>query len=243
MMLTVSTRRLLVFRVLPLAAVGVLLVSLLPADFAAFADAARRPDAPVKVAGVERSVPTATPKMQLPTMGASGSTKVSLKASPIAADVRSPSPKQTVIPQTKASDPQELTPARIGDSAVNMRSGPSKSGGTVTILQAGTSVGVGETVNGWVHVYANGADGWVYSTYLSGLGSQPAQPKAAPAPQGARRAAGNLLVQSVVQVRESPGGQPIYRLEPGEHVQIAEVRGKWARIISDGGESGWVRIQ
>jgi hypothetical protein len=31
-------------------------------------------------------------------------------------------------------------------------------------------------------------------------------------------------------------------LEPGERVVIAEQRGRWARVIVDGGVSGWVRL-
>jgi hypothetical protein len=55
---------------------------------------------------------------------------------------------------------------RIGSQAVNVRAGPSKTAVTLGVLNAGTPVGIGENVGGWVHVSFNGGDGWVYKSYL-----------------------------------------------------------------------------
>ena len=55
---------------------------------------------------------------------------------------------------------------RIGGLAVNVRSGPSKDAVKIGVLNAGTPVGIGENVGGWVHVSFNGGDGWVYKSYL-----------------------------------------------------------------------------
>jgi hypothetical protein len=55
---------------------------------------------------------------------------------------------------------------RVGSQAVNVRSGPSKTATTLGVLNAGSPVGIGEDVGGWIHVSFAGGDGWVYKTYL-----------------------------------------------------------------------------
>lgn len=55
---------------------------------------------------------------------------------------------------------------RVGSQAVNVRSGPSKTAVTLGVLNAGSPVGIGEDVGGWIHVTFAGGDGWVYKTYL-----------------------------------------------------------------------------
>jgi hypothetical protein len=55
---------------------------------------------------------------------------------------------------------------RVGSQAVNVRAGPSKTAVTLGVLNAGTPVGIGENVGGWIHVSFNGGDGWVYKSYL-----------------------------------------------------------------------------
>jgi uncharacterized protein YraI len=57
-------------------------------------------------------------------------------------------------------------PARIGNAAVNLRSGPSKSAASLGVLDAGTPVRLGEEQHGWVNVLAEGGRGWVYERYL-----------------------------------------------------------------------------
>jgi SH3-like domain-containing protein len=133
-------------------------------------------------------------------------------------------------------------------SPVNLRIGPSKSSPALKVLPAGTPVRIAESVRGWVHVYADdGSSGWVYSTFLSG-GVQPSQPRIAkfdfdqPAPAAAKPK-GRIKLQSQMTVRDGPGGAPIYTVGPGDQVRIAEVRGKWARIVTATGESGWVRLR
>jgi hypothetical protein len=59
--------------------------------------------------------------------------------------------------------------ARIGTSAVNLRSGPSKTAPVLGVLAAGTPVTTSGIDKGWVMVSADGRTGWVYKTYLEGL--------------------------------------------------------------------------
>jgi hypothetical protein len=64
----------------------------------------------------------------------------------------------------------ETTPAagssRIGAQAVNVRASPSKTGVVLGVLNAGSPVRTAENVGGWIHVYFEGGDGWVYQDFL-----------------------------------------------------------------------------
>ena len=80
-------------------------------------------------------------------------------------------PQQTVAPTDTSFDtvePPGLGSSFIGSQAVNVRGGPSKTGVVLGVLNAGSSVRTGENVGGWVHVYFEGGDGWVYESYLAG---------------------------------------------------------------------------
>ena len=68
----------------------------------------------------------------------------------------------------EAVEPPGLGTGYIGGLAVNVRAAPSKTGAKIGVLNAGSSVRVGENVGGWVHVFFSGGDGWVYQTYLAG---------------------------------------------------------------------------
>lgn len=66
-----------------------------------------------------------------------------------------------------STDPERAL--RVGDSAVNMRVGPSTNTGVIRTLRPGVGLAMGETLRGWVSVQtADGESGWVYSTYLTG---------------------------------------------------------------------------
>jgi hypothetical protein len=87
-------------------------------------------------------------------------------------------PAQTVAVTLAAPEPDAATFATleppglgsgfIGDLAVNVRAAPSKTGAKIGVLNAGSAVRIGENVDGWVHVFFSGGDGWVYETYLAG---------------------------------------------------------------------------
>jgi hypothetical protein len=65
-------------------------------------------------------------------------------------------------------EPPGLGAGLIGGQAVNVRAAPSRTGVVLGVLNAGSSVRTGENVGGWVHVYFEGGDGWVYESYLAG---------------------------------------------------------------------------
>ena len=82
----------------------------------------------------------------------------------VAVSLSAPAPGDTF----QAVEPPGLGSGFIGGLAVNVRAAPSKTGAKIGVLNAGSSVRVGENVGGWVHVFFSGGDGWVYQTYLAG---------------------------------------------------------------------------
>jgi uncharacterized protein YraI len=50
---------------------------------------------------------------------------------------------------------------------------------------------------------------------------------------------------SDVAARSAPsaGAPPVFVLPAGARVKIAEIRGPWVRVVTNGGVSGWVRFR
>jgi SH3-like domain-containing protein len=152
-----------------------------------------------------------------------------------------------------------LRPDAIGPSAVNLRAGPSTSTATVTVLQPGQAVHTGSTDSGWVEVtLPDGTNGWVFSRYLASvIAAAPPEPEpVAPRAEdtGTARAVikgndnGNLegrtaRIEASLEVRSIPSrsARTVFRTEPGERVKIVDTRGKWLRIVTADGSSGWIQ--
>jgi uncharacterized protein YraI len=174
-------------------------------------------------------------------------------------------------PPTAIAAPSSIEPPapsgivdHVGSSAVNLRSGPSSSNGTIGVLQPGDQVTVASKSGGWAQVtLSDGRTGWVYSTYLAnGGGNAPANTVSpstdtpAPAPKVAsttraviRGADPSDLVDRTAHIgseleayaRPSDSSQSIFTFEPGDEVRIAEVRGNWLRVETGDGTSAWIR--
>ncbi len=139
-------------------------------------------------------------------------------------------------------------------SAVNMRVGPSTSTSTIMVLPPGEPVAVLDRSGGWINVaLADGQSGWVYERYLSG-GSRAAKAEPAAEERTARveRRRERVVedddddgyrLRRGVALRDRPSrdGAPLFRVEEGEDIEIAERRGNWVRIRVGGGVSGWVQ--
>jgi len=153
----------------------------------------------------------------------------------------------------------------IGASAVNLRAGPSSDTATITVLQPGQPVQTGESDGGWVEVtLPDGSTGWVYSRYLassarlaaldpgdgnssSGTTSAKSDDEDSPSSKAKVNARGNLegrtaRIDASLLARAKPNGRSpgVFRTEPGERVKIVDVRGKWLRIVTADGSSGWI---
>lgn len=240
----ISRRKLLLMRVLPLAAVGTGVIALIPADFEATANvvapAAQAAQAPVAAPSVEITMPA-------PQLKAAPSLEPSVQAEVKVAAVEAPQPTISQIQPTDApSDgvgialPDGTRAGRVGGSDVNVRASGSTQSDVLFTLRAGTSVQIAETSGGWDHVYADVGDGWVYSGLLSD-GTAPARPTQA-ADTSFDPPASGLRLRSATPVYDRPGGTRIYVLDRGERVGIAQSAGNWARIVTDTDESGWIRI-
>ena len=152
----------------------------------------------------------------------------------------------------------------IGPSAVNLRAGPSSDTATITVLQPGQPVQTGESDGGWVEVtLPDGSTGWVYSRYLAssarlaaldpgdgnsnGNASAKTDDEDSPSSKAKVKARGNLQgrtarIDASLLARAQPNGgsRGVFRTEPGERVKIVDVRGKWLRIVTADGSSGWI---
>jgi SH3-like domain-containing protein len=127
-------------------------------------------------------------------------------------------------------------------SAVNMRVGPSTSTSTIMVLRAGEPVAVLDRSGGWVNVaLADGQSGWVYERYLSGGGDTEEQTASIDRRRAVDDDDGHRLRRGVaLRDRPSIDGAPLFRVEAGEDIEIAERRRGWVRIRVGGGVSGWV---
>jgi uncharacterized protein YraI len=148
-------------------------------------------------------------------------------------------------------------------TAVNLRAGPSTSTSTIMVLPAGKPVAVLGRNKGWINVaLPDGQTGWVYQRYLSNGTTVEAEParkaKAEPVIRETRTASverrrerrralddgdyGYSLRRGVaLRDRPSSNGAPLFRLEQGDSIEIAERRGDWVRVRVSGGVSGWIQ--
>lgn len=144
----------------------------------ATADAAPEPAMPDTVAAY--ATPTPRPDAQpapAPTQEMTAAIEPDREAKPqIEAMPVEEKAQAAAIPAAKRSD-------RVND-AVNMRSGPDKDAGVVTVLPRGANVGVVEC-DSWCQVIYDGKVGYVYKSYIgrSSAAAAPATRKAEPEPQ------------------------------------------------------------
>jgi SH3-like domain-containing protein len=215
----------------------------------------------------------AAPSFSLPPVkqiGELNTFKVEPKAPPAVATATAVAPAPSATMEVALRQPAEVTPesvvaplptglvpGNVGSSAVNVRAAPSKNSAKIGLLSAGAPVRMGENSGGWVHVWYDGGDGWVYSTYLGG-GEPAAAPKRskteqlALAPERPSRAelarpARSATIESTgrVAVREDPRAtsQSLFRLEPGERVRVLDRQGRWVKVATADGLTGWIKTK
>lgn len=159
--------------------------------------------------------------------------------------------------------------AKVGRSALNVRAGPSTETARLFVLSPNEQVTVVEKDGDWAMVRnAGGESGWVASKYLVGGSFGTPEPvKAARTEEPRKRAAaeprtasvetevpekrrsrfeaGTVSLGSDVTLRSRPSrmGQRVITLPAGERVGIVEQRGGWIRVVTQTGETGWVRVR
>jgi SH3-like domain-containing protein len=149
-------------------------------------------------------------------------------------------PAQTV--SSPLPSPETLKDDRVASQGVNVRSAASKDALKLFALAPDSSVRTAETVSGWVHIYADAGDGWVYSSLLASRAPADGATNAQ-ASGGSSLVGQRVRLGSATRVYESPNGSPVYILDAGERVQVADSSGDWARIVTDTDESGWIRVR
>jgi SH3-like domain-containing protein len=245
----VSRRYFLISRIVPLALVGAGIVALLPSDFKAAASSMNASTSITQPATGKVSMPA--PKLLTVAIAQPAPTIGDATPSQPEAVAPSSTTANSVADSAASQSPDpglaQLRDAQIGTSGVNVRAGASGNFAVLFTLAPGASIRTRETLNGWVHVYADSADGWIYASYLAG--NQPTTTTAATAAATSQSAAGASLVGRTVRLRsqsqvyDSPGGHRIYVLDAGTRVRVAEAANNWIRIITSNDESGWLRLR
>jgi len=240
-------------RVAPLVLVGAGIVALLPSDFKAAAS----------MTATAAVAQPAIPKVSMPAPKLLSAEAIAALPAPVSS--QQPVPTDAAAPSTmepipvaattdsSASMPDAglaaLQDAQIGGSGVNVRAGASKDFSVLFTLQPGASVKTRETINGWVHVFTDNGDGWIYASYLGGNQTTAATDATKTASADTRSSAGDALVgkalrlRSRAQVYASPGGERVYVLDAGERVRVADASDNWIQIVTDTDESGWLRLR
>jgi SH3-like domain-containing protein len=220
---------------LPLAAFGGIGVAVLPADFRAAPDlkTLSSPAATLKPSFNVAPLP-AEALNKAPTIS-SPPAPVAVSA-PVAASTAAWPPAWTTrVATATPAEPANLTVDHV-NGAVNVRAAGQKGAPVLFVLPAGAEVRVADTAGGWVHIFADQGEGWVYSSFI---GTPRATPVQASLPVGGRA----VRLSGAVTVRDMPAGTPLYQLDPGERIRILETDGNWARIATSSGEGGWVRMR
>lgn len=162
---------------------------------------------------------------------------------------------ETVGPAARAAAPGKV---RVGDSGVNVRSGPSGDNRRLFVLAARSEVEATHAENGWVRIVDDeDRAGWVFAEFLvdpdvDGLPGADALPREAvaeaaeadAAPAAPAAAAGDVRTvrgQGVnVRATASGSGEKLFALTGGTEVRVTEDQRGWLKITDPQGRSGWV---
>ncbi len=161
-----------------------------------------------------------------------------------------PDPSRNVSALGYAAQPDDTV--RVGDSSINVRSGPSQDNKKLFALSAGAEIDVTGKVTGktgnWVAITdARDRDGWVDASLLDNLDltgvpvvkNPPGAEPAAAAP--AKAASGKKVASSGVTVRSGPGkgNKSLFNLAGGSPVTVLDDSKGWLKIKDAQGRTGW----
>ena len=168
----------------------------------------------------------------------------------------------TVARQPGTTPANEVEQTRVGSSALNVRAGPTSSAGKLFVLRPGQPVTILERDGNWARITtASGERGWVYSRYLAdgpaaaadqtstrtvaAVANAPANAPAASPSAEADRSVRHARIGSAMPARAAPSrnAAPLFTLPSGARVKIAETQGRWLRVVTDSGVSGWIRYR
>jgi len=155
-----------------------------------------------------------------------------------------PDGRRTTTAFGYAAQPDDTV--RVGDSSINVRSGPSQGSKRLFALAAGTEVDVTGKSGNWVTITdGDDRDGWVDASLLDNVDvadvpvvkKQPATEVAAPTKASGLKKVAN----SGVTVRSGPGksNKSLFNLSGGSAVTVLADSKGWLKIKDAQGRTGW----
>ena len=168
-------------------------------------------------------------------------------------NVANPPSGGTTVVQQPQVDTQKVKQATITASAVNVRSGPGTSYGSVTSVSKGAKYTVTEVSGQWLKIkLSDGKQGWIAGWLAAVTEIAVANPapdtNPTPAtnnpttPPNSNGSTVALVNGNEVNIRLGPGTghNVITRVSRGQRVGVLERNGDWAKVQLDGGIVGWV---
>jgi SH3-like domain-containing protein len=132
---------------------------------------------------------------------------------------------------------------RVGDSSINVRSGPSPSNKRLFALAAGAEVEVTGKSGDWVAITdERDRDGWVDASLLDNLELDDLPViKDAPAAEPEKPASLRTVASSGVTVRAGPGksNKALFNLSGGAEVRVLDESKGWLKVKDTDGRTGW----
>jgi uncharacterized protein YgiM (DUF1202 family) len=131
----------------------------------------------------------------------------------------------------------------VGDSSVNVRSGPAQGNKKLFALAAGAEVAVVGKAGGWVSITdERGRDGWVDATLLENVDlTDVPNAKNVPAAEPEKPSNLKIVGGSGVTVRAGPGksNKQLFALSNGEKVTVIDNSKGWLKVKDAKGRTGW----
>jgi len=162
-------------------------------------------------------------------------------------------PGGTTVAQQPQEETQKIKQATITGSAVNVRSGPGTSYGSVTTVSNGAKFNVTEVSGQWLKIrLPDGKQGWIAGwlaavTEIAVANPAPvtSPPPATNNPTTPPNNTGSTVAVvngNEVNIRIGPGTghNVITKVSRGQRVGVLERSGDWAKVQLDGGVVGWV---
>ncbi len=194
------------------------------------------PAGAVAVATAEVELPMPRDQATLATL------PVSRNAAAWAIETEVPDTNRNITALGYAAQP-EGDVVRVGDSSINVRSGPSPSNKRLFALAAGAEVEVTGKSGDWVAITdERDRDGWVDASLLDNLELDDLPViKDAPAAEPEKPASLRTVASSGVTVRSGPGksNKALFNLSGGAEVSVLDESKGWLKVKDTDGRTGW----
>lgn len=167
---------------------------------------------------------------------------VSRNAAAWAIETEVPDTNRNITALGYAARPEDDS-VRVGDSSINVRSGPSPSNKRLFALAAGAAVEVTGKSGDWVAITdERDRDGWVDASLLDNLELDDLPViKDAPAAEPEKPASLRKVASSGVTVRSGPGksNKALFNLSGGAAVSVLDESKGWLKVQDTDGRTGW----